>query len=48
MFHMRSLFSLPVDALRWKYALRLVERQRVPGLPALSRQLPSASKYSTD
>ena len=48
MFHTRSLFSLPVDALRWNYALRLVERQRVPGLPALSRQVPSASKYSTD
>jgi hypothetical protein len=37
MFHTRSLFSLPVDAIRWKCALRLVERQRVHGLPAVSR-----------
>jgi hypothetical protein len=37
MFHARTLFSLPVDAIRWKYALRLVEKQRVPALPALSR-----------
>jgi Uncharacterised nucleotidyltransferase len=37
MFHARALFSLPIEALRWKYALRSLERQRVIASPALTR-----------
>jgi Uncharacterised nucleotidyltransferase len=29
MFHAQTLFSLPLEAIRWKYALRSLERQRV-------------------
>jgi hypothetical protein len=37
MFHARALFALPIEALRWKYALRSLERQRVLVSPALTR-----------
>jgi hypothetical protein len=37
MFHGRTLFSLPIEALRWKCALRSLERQRVLVSPALTR-----------
>ena len=36
-FHVQSLFSLPVHAIRWKYALRSIERQRVQVSQALTR-----------
>jgi hypothetical protein len=36
-FHAQSIFSLPVDAIRWKYALRSIERQRVHVSHALTR-----------
>jgi len=36
-FHARTLFSLPVEAIRWKYALRELERQRVVVSPVLTR-----------
>jgi hypothetical protein len=36
MFHARTLFSLPVEAIRWKYTLRALERQRVPVSPVLT------------
>jgi hypothetical protein len=36
-FHAQSIFSLPVDAIRWKYALRSIEKQRVPVSQALTR-----------
>jgi Uncharacterised nucleotidyltransferase len=36
-FHAQSIFSLPVQAIRWKYALRSIERQRVQVSQALSR-----------
>src|ERR1700722_19114487 len=36
-FHARSLFSLPVEAIRFRYALRSVERQRVLVAEALTR-----------
>jgi hypothetical protein len=29
LFHARELFALPIEALRWKYALRSLKRQRV-------------------
>jgi hypothetical protein len=34
MFHAQTLFSLPLEAIRWKYALRSLERQRVVVSPA--------------
>jgi Uncharacterised nucleotidyltransferase len=37
MFHAGTLFSLPVEAIRWKYALRSLERQRVLASPVLTR-----------
>ena len=37
LFHARTLFSLPLEAIRWKYALRSVERQRVMVSPVLTR-----------
>jgi hypothetical protein len=36
-FHAQSIFSLPVHAIRWKYALRSIEKQRVPVSQALTR-----------
>jgi hypothetical protein len=36
-FHVQSLFSLPVHAIRWKFALRSIERQRVQVSQALTR-----------
>jgi Uncharacterised nucleotidyltransferase len=36
-FHARSLFSLPVEAIRFRYALRSTERQRVLVAEALTR-----------
>jgi Uncharacterised nucleotidyltransferase len=36
-FHARSLFSLPVEAIRFRYALRSIERQRVLVAEALTR-----------
>jgi hypothetical protein len=36
-FHAQSIFSLPVHAIRWKYALRSIEKQRVQVSQALTR-----------
>ncbi len=36
-FHARSLFTLPVEAMRFRYALRSMERQRVLVAEALTR-----------
>lgn len=36
-FHARELFSLPVEAIRWRYTLRSIERQRVLVSQALTR-----------
>jgi Uncharacterised nucleotidyltransferase len=36
-FHARSLFSLPVEAIRFRYALRSIKRQRVLVAEALTR-----------
>jgi hypothetical protein len=36
-FHARSLFSLPVEAIRFRYALRSIERQRLLVAEALTR-----------
>ncbi len=36
-FHAGTLFSLPLDAIRWRYAQRSLERQRVLVSPALIR-----------
>jgi len=36
-FHAQSIFSFPVQAIRWKFALRSIERQRVHVSQALTR-----------
>jgi hypothetical protein len=36
-FHAQSIFSLPVHAIRWKFALRSIERQHVQVSQALTR-----------
>lgn len=36
-FHARTLFSLPLEAIRWKYAMRSLERRRLLASPALTR-----------
>jgi hypothetical protein len=38
-FHARALFTLPVEAIRWKYAVRSVERRRVLVWPTVSSDL---------
>jgi hypothetical protein len=37
LFHARTLFSLPLEAIRWKYAMRSLERRRLLASPALTR-----------
>jgi hypothetical protein len=37
MFHARTLFSLPLEAIRWKYAMRSLERRRLLASAALTR-----------
>ncbi len=35
-FHIRTLFSLPIEAIRWKYAVRPMVRKRIVALPPLT------------